>query len=104
MILGGLQLSISGITGPVIGGLILATFGAQYVFAANSICFFLLLLSLTGWGGAYTAPKMPLENFFDSLASALRYIRYAPGIQVALSRDVIFSVFFAVIPPLLPVL
>jgi MFS family permease len=101
--LGGLQLNISGIIGPAIGGLILASFGAQYVFAANSICFFLLLLSLTGWGRAYTAPKLPLENFFDSLASALRYIRYAPGIQVVLVRDVIFSVFIAVIPALLPV-
>src|SRR5580704_8292728 len=101
--LGGLQLNISGIIGPAIGGLILARFGAQFVFAANSICFFLLLLSLTGWGRAYTVPKMPLENFFDSLASALRYIRYAPGIQVVLVRDVIFSVFIAVIPALLPV-
>jgi MFS family permease len=101
--LGGLQLNISGIIGPAIGGLILAKFGAQFVFAANSICFFLLLLSLSGWGRAYTAPKMPLENFFDSLASALRYIRYAPGIQVVLVRDVIFSVFIAVIPALLPV-
>jgi MFS family permease len=101
--LGGLQLNISGIIGPAIGGLILGRFGAQYVFAANSICFFLLLLSLTGWGGVYIAPKMPLENFFDSLSSALRYIRYAPGIQVVLVRDVIFSVFIAVIPALLPV-
>ena len=101
--LGGLQLNISGIIGPAIGGLILARFSAQYVFAANSICFFLLLLSLTGWGRAYTAPKMPLENFFDSLASALRYIRYAPGIQIVLVRDMIFSVFIAVIPALLPV-
>jgi MFS family permease len=101
--LGGLQLNISGIIGPAIGGLILAQFGAQFVFAANSICFFVLLLSLSGWGRAYTAPKMPLENFFDSLASALRYIRYAPGIQVVLVRDVIFSVFIAVIPALLPV-
>src|SRR5260370_7689216 len=46
---------------------------------------------------------MAVENFFDSLASALRYIRYAPGIQVVLARDVIFSVFIAVIPALLPV-
>jgi len=38
--LGGLQLNISGIIGPAIGGLILAQFVAQFVFAANSICFF----------------------------------------------------------------
>ncbi|HEX4201424.1 MAG TPA: MFS transporter, partial [Chthoniobacterales bacterium] len=101
--LGGLQLNISGIIGPAIGGLVLGTFGAQYVFAANAVCFFLLLLSLTGWGRVYVTPKMPLENFFDSLASAIRYIRYAPGIQVVLVRDVIFSVFIAVIPALLPV-
>ncbi|MBV8212198.1 MAG: MFS transporter [Verrucomicrobia bacterium] len=101
--LGGLQLNISGIIGPAIGGLVLARFGAHYVFAANAICFFLLLLSLAGWGRVYATPKMPLENFFDSLASAVRYIRYAPGIQAVLVRDVIFSVFIAVIPALLPV-
>ena len=101
--LGGLQLNISGIIGPALGGLILARFGAHFVFAANAICFFLLLAALSGWGKAYTTPKMPLENFLDSLASAVRYIRYAPGIQVVLARDVIFSVFISVIPALLPV-
>jgi MFS family permease len=101
--LGGLQLNISGIIGPAIGGLILARFGAPFVFAANAICFFLLFLSLTGWGRKYATPKMPLENFLDSLVSAARYIRYAPGIQVVLARDVIFALFIAVIPALLPV-
>jgi len=35
--------------------------------------------------------------------SAARYVRYAPGIQVVLARDVVFSFFISVIPALLPV-
>src|SRR5260370_37631700 len=46
---------------------------------------------------------MAVENFFDTLDRALSDIGYAPGIQVVLVRDVIFSVFIAVIPVLLPV-
>ncbi|MBV9274507.1 MAG: MFS transporter [Verrucomicrobia bacterium] len=101
--LGGLQLNIAGIVGPALGGLALASLGAQVVFATNAVCFFLLLTALTNWGPAYATPKMPFENFLDSLASAVRYVRYAPGIQVILVRDVIFSLFIAVIPALLPV-
>ena len=46
---------------------------------------------------------MPLEKFFDSFAGAIRYVRYAPGIQVVLARNVLFALFISVIPALLPV-
>jgi MFS family permease len=37
--LGGLQLNVSGIIGPALGGVLLYLFGANWVFAANAICF-----------------------------------------------------------------
>jgi hypothetical protein len=46
----------------------------------------------------------PLENFFESFVSAIRYVRYAPGIQVVLARNVLFALFISVIPALLPVI
>jgi len=67
-----------------------------------------LLLSLvTGavlsWRRSNLQAKLPLENFFEAFVSAARYVRYAPGIQVVLARDVVFSFFISVIPALLPV-
>jgi Transmembrane secretion effector len=44
-----------------------------------------------------------LEGFFDSLAGAVRYMRYAPGAQVILLRSFIFGVLIGAIPALLPV-
>ena len=48
-------------------------------------------------------PKPHLENFLESFASAARYVRYTPGIQVILTRDFLFGLFIAVVPALVPV-
>src|SRR5260221_14685114 len=40
--LGGLQLNLSGIIGPAIGGFLLMQFGASVVFVLNAFCFLLL--------------------------------------------------------------
>jgi hypothetical protein len=44
-----------------------------------------------------------MENFFQSFATAVRYVRYVPGMQVILARQVLFSLLVAAIPALLPV-
>jgi MFS family permease len=47
--LGGLQINISGIIGPAIGGLIHSQFGVNLVFAINSLCFLLVILAVLRW-------------------------------------------------------
>ena len=37
--------------------------------------------------------SLPLENFFESLTTAIRYVRYTPGIKILLARHAIFSFF-----------
>ena len=101
--LGGLQMNVSGIMGPALGGVLLAIAGAPIVFGLNAVCFLLVLLPLLRWRRRRRHSRVPLENFLESFASAVRYVRYAPGMQVILARDVLFSVFIAVIPALLPV-
>jgi Transmembrane secretion effector len=44
-----------------------------------------------------------LENFFESLTTAIRYVRYTPGIKVLLVRHALFSFFISIIPSLMPV-
>src|SRR6266478_7738067 len=44
--LGGLQLNISGIIGPALGGLLLRVVNPNAVFAMNALCFFLLFFAI----------------------------------------------------------
>jgi len=44
--LGGLQLNISGIVGPALGGLLVAWIGPNFVFALNAACFLVVILAV----------------------------------------------------------
>jgi MFS family permease len=102
--LGGLQLNICGIVGPAIAAVVLTHFGASWIFAVNACCFLLVIAAVARWKREEKQSKLPLENFFESFVGAIRYVRYAPGIQVVLARNVLFSLFISVIPALLPVI
>ncbi len=102
--LGGLQLNISGIIGPALGGLLLPLIGANWVFAMNAICFLIVILALLQWKQEREPSKLPVESFFESFFTAIRYVSYTPGIQVVLARTVLFAFFIALIPALIPVI
>jgi MFS family permease len=101
--LSGLQLNISGLLGPALGGLILPLVGPNIVFAINALAFLVILLAVLNWKGQKVASKLPLENFFESFATAVRYASHAPGIKVVLFRNALFTLFIALVPALLPV-
>lgn len=54
-------------------------------------------LSLIAWRRTKVAVDAPLEGFFDSLAGAVRYMRYAPGVRIVLLRNLIFGVLIGAI-------
>jgi MFS family permease len=101
--LGGLQLNVSGIIGPALGGVLLYLFGAKWVFAGNALCFIAVILVLLQGKGAAAESKVALENFFQSFSAAIGYVRYVPAIRVVLARNILFSFFISVIPALMPV-
>jgi MFS family permease len=99
--LSGLQLNISAIVGPALGGVLLLFVGGNTVFALNALCFLLVLISIAPWKPQVS--KLPLESFFESVATAIRYVRYSQSVRIILIRHAIFSFFIAIIPALLPV-
>jgi hypothetical protein len=99
--LGGLQLNVCGIIGPAMGAAVLSRFGAPMVFAMNAVCFLIVTVAIARWKRDSKQTRLPLENFFESLTGAIRYVRYAPGVQVVLARNVLFALFIFVIPALL---
>jgi MFS family permease len=97
----GLQLNISAIIGPALGGVLLLFVGAKTVFTLNALCFVLVILAIVPWKPV--SAKLPLESFLESVASAIRYVRYSRPVQIILFRNAVFSFFISAIPALLPV-
>jgi MFS family permease len=101
--LGGLQMNISGIVGPALGGILIPLVGANFIFAVNGVGFLLLFVAILQWKRARPQSQLPLENFFESFITAIRYVRYTPGIKIILARSALFSFFISIISALMPV-
>ena len=101
--LAGLQMDVSGIIGPLLLGALLPLAGASFIFAAQRARFRSDVSGGSAVEAGRTQSNLPLENLFESLTTAIRYVRYALGIRVLLTRHAIFSFFISVIPSLMPV-
>jgi MFS family permease len=100
--LGGVQMNISGVIGPAMGGLILPLIGANAVFAVNAIGLLVVLAAILSWHNPRKRSRAPAESILESFVGAVRYVRYSRGIQVVLIRALLFSLLISVIPSLLP--
>jgi MFS family permease len=101
--LAGLQMDLSGIIGPLFAGLLIPLAGASFIFGVNGLGFLFMFLAFLQWKRVRVQSNLPLENFFESLTTAIRYVRYTPGIKILLARHSLFSFFIAIIPSLMPV-
>jgi predicted MFS family arabinose efflux permease len=102
--LSGLQFNISGIIGPVLGGLLVAFAGANFVFVLNAACFLLVVQATRQWKQPSAQAKVSSESLFESVGTIVHYVRYAPGFQAVLVRNFLFALFISGIPALLPVI
>jgi predicted MFS family arabinose efflux permease len=102
--LGGVQLNLSGIVGPAIGGFLLPLLGAPLLISLNAMAFLAVALVVMQWKPRQTSSPRLCENFTESLISSLRYARNSQRMKVILFRNVVFSLVISVIPALLPVI
>jgi MFS family permease len=100
--LGGVQMNISGVLGPALGGVLLPLLGANVVFAVNAAGFLLVLAAITGWRNPRKRSRAPAESMIESFVGAVRYVRTSREIQVVLVRALLFALLISVIPALLP--
>jgi MFS family permease len=101
--LGGVQMNLAGIVGPAVGSLLLLAVGPAAVFSLNALAFLGAAWTVSQVYYPQKRPDPNLENFFESFATGLRYVRYTPGMQVILVRDFLFGLFIAAVPALVPV-
>ena len=101
--LGGVQMNMGGIVGPAIGGFLLPITGPAMLFLLNALAFLFAALTISRRYRERRKPQAHLENFLESLSTAARYVRYTAGMQVILTRNLLFGFFIAVVPALTPV-
>jgi len=101
--LGGLQMNIAGILGPALGGILIPLVGANALFALNGLGFLLVFIAILQWRRTKRQSQLPLENFFESFITAIRYVRYTPGIKIIVVRSASFAFFISIISALMPV-
>jgi MFS family permease len=103
IVLGGVQLNISGIIGPALGGLLLPLIGPTALFGLNGVAFLLVLGAILQWRQKRSHSVLPSESLVESFFGAVRYVRYSQTMQVVLLRAFLFAFLISVIPSLLPV-
>ena len=96
-------MDVSGIIGPLLSALLLPLAGVSFIFGANGLGFLLMFLAILRWKRVKLQSSLPLENFFESLTTAIRYVLYTPGIRILLARHALFSFFSSIVPSLMPV-
>ena len=67
--LSGLQLNISGIVGPALGGLLIPLIGTNFVFVANAACFLIVMLAILG-------VEASNDSITASVGALLRIVRH----------------------------
>ena len=102
--LGGVQLNLSGIVGPALGGLLLPRLGAPLLILFNALAFLGVALAVWRWKPRQTPSTHLRENFMESFTSSLRYARNSRRMKTILFRNVLFSLVISIIPALLPVI
>jgi MFS family permease len=95
--------------GPALGGLAIAlyvhaTTGAASVFFLNSLSFVGVILVLYRWQrNPPFKSALPAERIRGSFRAGIRYLRYAPMLQAAFMRTLIFTLFVSAVWALLAV-
>ena len=102
--LGGVQLNLSGIVGPALGGFLIPLLGAPLLISINALAFLGVAFVIMQWKPRQAASTRLRENFTESFISSVRYARNSQRMKIILFRNVLFSVVISVIPALLPVI
>jgi len=89
--------------GPAIGGIIVASAGAGWAFAANAVSFMAVVMVVIAWRRDAPVSHMPPEHVLGAVRAGARYVRNAPPLQLVLARQLLHVFCFAAFPALLAV-
>jgi hypothetical protein len=89
--LAGLQMDVSGLSGRAFGALACVGRSELHLWRQR-VRFHPHVLPILQWKRPKVQSSLPLEDFFESLTTAIRYLRYSPGIKILLARHALLPV------------
>lgn len=99
-----LSFNIARTVGPAIGGVLVATAGAQAAFLTNAVSYIGLIVVLARWQRPKVTRVLPPESMGMAMLAGLRYARLSPSIRVVLTRALIFGILGSAIWALMPLI
>ena len=102
--LGGVQLNLSGIVGPALGGLLVPLLGAPLLMSINALTSLVVALLVLLWKPRPIRLTRLRESFAESFINSLRYALNSQRMKVILFRNLLFSLVISVVPALVPVI
>jgi MFS family permease len=100
--LNGVSFNVARAIGPAIGGVLIATAGAEATFALNALSFLGTLTVLGAWRRPRPKPTMGAEHILSAIALGGRFVRAAPSLRIVLIRAGLFMAFASALWALLP--
>jgi MFS family permease len=101
--LNGVNMNLARAVGPALGGLVVATAGAGWVFALNAVSFVGIAAVVARWRAPERADVGSRERLVDALRAGGRYVRHALIVRRLLYRAILFIPAASAVWALLPV-
>lgn len=101
--LGSIGFNIARALGPALGGLIVASAGAQANFLLNAASFLGVVVVLYRWKRPPRASMLPAERFFGAMRTGVRFVRHSPEVLAVIVRGSLFVLCASSLWALLPV-
>jgi MFS family permease len=102
--LGSVNFNLARLTGPALGGLLIAGLGAPWAAGLTAACFLPMIALLPGMELRPTRREAPEAGLFAALGEGVRYAARDPLIRRALFTIAVFSLVGRAVLELLPVL
>jgi MFS family permease len=90
--------------GPALGGLIVASAGAEATFLLNAVSFIGVIIVLFRWRRAPQKSVLPTERVLGAMWTGIRYARHSIVLRAVLARSGSFVVFGSALWALLPLI
>lgn len=90
--------------GPAIGGVLLATYGAEAGFAFNAASYIVIIVALIVIGpGLTVTDREPHQSMRNAISTGLRFARFTPSFRNLMALVALFAICSAVVQAVLPV-
>lgn len=103
LVLNGMAFTVAQAVGPALGGALVAAAGPEAVFLLNAVSYLGQIAVIWRWRRERRDDALPAEHVAGAVRAGVRYLRFAPELQVVLVRAGAYVVCLAALAALLPI-